>query len=302
MVVDTMAVGTMADTMAVDTMVVDTRARWRLGGEPAAPAGAERVSLDGRATGSSGPRSVEVRTAEVRTAEVRTAQSERHRERTARTRDEGNLPGMARLSEMIQRHRGRIGSLSIVLGALLAAGGVIIAHYALFPVTEVVAGVEIDVEVDYFGWIPRGWLPVTIGQIIAVTGAQLIVFGAAVLWVIDKRLTWARATFAAFLIWIELVFFFGIIPSEWLNLSQGPLDMSAARVAFTIPSWMVLGNEVAVTYAAIKDAISGAYNTIAPFVLFVLVYKLQDWGKKAPAEAAAPRTSPYGRPLVKGGE
>ncbi len=241
---------------------------------------------------------------------------------------------MRRLSQLDDRQRTTLGSAALGVGLLLVALGVIVIHYALFPSTELVTfegeapeigsfvvaddvrgtvqsveadeaqeGVfraEVAVQVDFLGWIPRGWLWVTLGQLVAFAGVQLMIFGAAMLWVANRRLTWARATFAAFLVWIEMAFIFGIVPSEWLNLTQGPLEMTSQRIAFGIPSWLVLGNEVNVSFGALKDAVSAGYNTMMLLVAAVFAYKLQDW-RKAAAEPIEerPKISPYGRPLVR---
>ncbi|HKZ28193.1 MAG TPA: hypothetical protein VJ482_00980 [Acidimicrobiia bacterium] len=207
---------------------------------------------------------------------------------------------MNRLSELDQKQRTRLGAAALVIGALMLAVGVVIAHYAAFPDTELIDGVGVPVQVDYLGWIPRGWQWVTLGQIIGFAGSQLMVIGALFFWFVGRKLTWARATFGAFLAWIELVLYFGVVPSEWLNLTQGPLEFTSQRVAFTIPRWLVLGNQVDVSLAAIKDAVSGGYNTIMLGVAIVFAYKIQDWGKAKPESVAEEKKSVYGRPLVKG--
>ena len=188
----------------------------------------------------------------------------------------------------------------MLVGTLLLAVGVVIAHYAAFPETELIDGVEVPLQVDYLGWIPRGWLWVTIGQIIGFVGSQFMVVGALFLWFVGRKLTWARATFGAFIAWIQLVLYFGVVPSEWLNLTQGPLEFTDQRIAFTIPSWLVLGNQVDVSLAAIKDAVSGTYNLIMLGIAIVIGYKIQDWGKARPEAEKKKRKSVYGRPLVKG--
>jgi len=207
---------------------------------------------------------------------------------------------MHRLSELDQKQRTRLGVAALIMGTVALAVGVVIAHYAAFPETEFIDGIEVPVQVDYLGWIPRGWQWVTLGQIIGFGGSQFMVIGALFLWFIGRKLTWARATFGAFLAWIQLVLYFGVIPSEWLNLTQGPLEFTAQRVAFTIPKWLVLGNEVDVSLSALKDVVSGAYNTVMLGAAIVFAYKIQDWGKKKPDAAAEEKQSVYGRPLVKG--
>jgi hypothetical protein len=207
---------------------------------------------------------------------------------------------MKRLSELDQKQRTRLGAAALIVGTLMLAVGVVIAHYAAFPETELIDGVEVAVQVDYLGWIPRGWQWVTLGQIIGFGGSQLMVIGALFLWFVGRKLTWARATFGAFIAWIQLVLYFGVVPSEWLNLTQGPLEFTSQRIAFTIPKWLVLGNEVDVSLTAVKDAVSGIYNTVMLGAAIVFAYKLQDWGKPKTGAAAEEKKSVYGRPLVKG--
>ncbi|GIU91540.1 MAG: hypothetical protein KatS3mg011_0446 [Acidimicrobiia bacterium] len=208
---------------------------------------------------------------------------------------------MYRLGQLDEAQRFRIGTALLAVGAVLMAVGVILVHYAQFPQTQLVDGREVPVVVDYFNWIPRGWLPKAVGYLIAFAASQALLAGAAILWVLNQKMTWARAAFAAFLAWIEFVLIFGIVPSEWLNLSQTDLDWSYQREAFEIPSWLLLGNEVTVSLGAIKDAISGTYNLVALFGAAVFAYKLQDISKQPARPAAAePPKSPYGRPLVRG--
>ncbi len=87
-----------------------------------------------------------------------------------------------------------------------------------------------------------------------------------------------------FLTWIELVVIFGIVPSEWLSLSQTDLDWSPQKIFVTIPSWLVLGNEVAISYAALKDIISGGYHVTVSGVRSSFAYKIQDFGKPRKVE------------------
>lgn len=188
----------------------------------------------------------------------------------------------------------------LALGVVAMVVGVIVIHYAGLPTEEFVDGVFVPLEVEYFNWIPRGWFPKSIGYLVAFGASQMLIVGAAFVWVLNQRMTWARAGFAAFLAWMEMVVIFGIVPSEWLNLSQTDLDWSPQRIAVTIPSWLVLGNDIDISFAALKDAISGGYNVTMLAAAAFFAYKLQDIGKPRPASAAAPerKTSPYGRPLV----
>lgn len=209
---------------------------------------------------------------------------------------------MNRLSQLTDSQRTRLGAAGLIVGTLLLVVGIVVAHYAGFPSSEVVGGETVPVDVDTLGWIPRGWQWVTLAQAVAFAGSQLILGGAVLLWVLHRDMTWVRASFAAWLLWIELVLLFGVVPSEWLNLTQGPLGMTRQRVAFAIPSWLVLGNEVELSFATIKDAVSGAYNTIMLGVVIVFAYKVQAIARKPVIAEPVVRTSPYGRPLVKGSD
>ena len=78
------------------------------------------------------------------------------------------------------KHRYKIGPSLIVMGIGGITIGVIIAHFAGFPKGEVI---------DYFNWIPRGWLPQTIGQLIAFGASQLLLLGLVLIVWNDKRTT-----------------------------------------------------------------------------------------------------------------
>ncbi|MCE2525949.1 MAG: hypothetical protein J4G00_00205 [Actinomycetia bacterium] len=207
---------------------------------------------------------------------------------------------MHRLAAISDKHRIIIGWVSLLLGTGLMAVAVLWVHYSKLPETQTINGVATPLVVDYFNWVPRGWFWKGLGYLAALGASQMMLLGAAFLWVLNQRMTWARAAFAAFLVWMEFVLVFGIVPSEWLNLSQTDLDWSNQRVAFDIPPILMLGNEVSISWAAIKDAISGGYNLAALAGAGMAAYLLQQVYKPPKKKAAASKLSPYGRPLVKG--
>ena len=92
-------------------------------------------------------------------------------------------------------------------------------------------------------------------------------------------MTWARATFVAWLVWIEFVLIFGMVPSEWLNLSQTDLDWSPQKIFVTLPAWLVLGNEVSISYAALKDIVSIGYHNVVLVGAIIFAYRIQGIGK-----------------------
>jgi len=194
---------------------------------------------------------------------------------------------------LTDRKRRLIAIGGLLTGLFIFAVGIMVAHFTNLPKTD-----SLDNEI--LPSIPRGWELYTLGQLTAVAGSQVMILAAVYGWLWEKPITWVRAGLASMLGWIELVLFFGIIPSEMLNLAQGPLGWSS-RTAFTIPSWLVLNNEVAISFATIKDALVAGYYTNAFVFLIVGIYMAQEWIKKRDeGRPAVVKISPYGRPLTKG--
>ncbi|REK12581.1 MAG: hypothetical protein DWQ40_11105 [Actinobacteria bacterium] len=208
---------------------------------------------------------------------------------------------MYRLAELSDSRRKGIGWAMLTVGAVLLALAVWWIHFSSFPETEVIDGETVPVVLDVFNWVPRGWVWKSLGYLAAFAASQLLLAGAVFVFVLNQKMTWARALFAAFLAWIELVLIFGIVPSEWLNLAQTDLDWSSTRVALTIPPFLVLGNEVELSFAVLKDLISlGWHLVMIPAVaIFALQVQRMYDGPPAGEEKAEPK-SPYGRPLVRG--
>lgn len=209
---------------------------------------------------------------------------------------------MYRLGELSDARRKTIGGILLLLGL----GGLILAvvwiHWSSLPETELVNGVEAPVVVDYLDWWPRGIWWKAAGYLIVLGATTMTLIGASFLWVLNQKMTWTRATVGAFIAWIALVFYFGMVPSEWLNFAQTDLEWGN-NVAFSIPPVLILGNSVDISYAALKDAISGGYHIVmlgGAAVLALEIQKIKD-GRPAGAVQREPK-SPYGRPLVKGGK
>ena len=209
---------------------------------------------------------------------------------------------MHRLSDLTKNQRIRLGWSLLVAGAILLVAAVLLVHYSSFPHTRVENGVAVPVEVDYFNWVPRGWLWKSIGYLAAFAASQLLLAGAALAWVLGERMTWARATFVAWLVWIEFVLIFGIVPSEWLNLSQTDLDWSPQKLFVTFPAWLMLGNDVSISYSALKDIISMGYHTVVIGAAIVFGFQIQALNKPRKAAEKPVPVSPYGRPLITGGD
>ena len=208
---------------------------------------------------------------------------------------------MYRLAELSDSRRKSIGWGLLGVGLVALVIAVVWIHYSSFPVTHVVEGEEVPLVLDQFDWVPRGWLSKGLAYLVSFGASQMLVVGALLVWVLNQKMTWARAVFAAFVTWIELVIIFGMVPSEWLNFAQTDLDWSSQRVAVTIPAILVLGNDVTLSWAAIKDSISMGYHLVMLGAAAVFTIQLQRMRQGAPPSAdPAESRSPYGRPLVRG--
>jgi len=208
---------------------------------------------------------------------------------------------MYRLAELSDTRRRAIGGTLLILGLLGIVLGVIWIHWSSLPETQVVDGVEVPVVVDYLNWWPRGTMWKGVGYLIVLGATTMALIGGLFLWVLNQKMTWARATVAAMIAWLALVFFFGMVPSEWLSFAQTDLDWSSQRIAFYIPPFIVLGNEIEISWGVLKDLISATYHIILLGIGAVLAIQIQRMRQGRPASAApTEKKSPYGRPLVKG--
>lgn len=207
---------------------------------------------------------------------------------------------MYRLAELSDSRRKLIGATLLFLGVVGLALAVFWIHWSSYPETELVDGVEVPYVVEYFNWFPRGTLWKAIGYLMAGGAATFAIIGATFLWVLNQKLTWARATVAAFIAWMALVFFFGIVPSEWLNFAQTDLEWGNDP-ALTIPPFLVLGNELSISFSVLKDLINTGYHLVMIGAMGALAVEIQKMKEGRPAHKRPEAlVSPYGRPLVKG--
>ena len=197
----------------------------------------------------------------------------------------------------------RIGVAGLAVGLVLMVLGILIAHFTGLPETDAVGR-------DLYPDIPRClgfetsgscWVLPTTGQLIGVIGSQILLAAIVFGWVLGKPLTWATATVAAAVFTLEMLILFGIVPNQWLALTQGTFEWTSQKIAFTLPSWLVLGNEVGISYAVIKDVVAGGYSAALLGAIAVGAYQLQERAKKqATAPALPPKVSSFGRTIVKG--
>lgn len=211
---------------------------------------------------------------------------------------------MYRLGELSSSQRMTYGGAMLGLGTLALVLGVIVIHWGSFPQEQFIDGEFVPFEVDFLNFMPRGIWWKALGYVIVFGASQLLVLGAVFVFVLGRPMTWAVASIAATIVWVELVIIFGMVPSEWLNFSQTDLDWSSQRFVpglDPIPPWLVLGNEISISWAVVKDAVSGGYNTVMLALGIVFAYKVQDvYSGKPDSASTAEVTSPYGRTLVKG--
>ena len=199
---------------------------------------------------------------------------------------------MYRLGELSDSRRKAIGATLLAAGLLGLAVGVIWIHYSSMSAGEA-SGI--------FGWIPHGTMWKGSGYLIVLGATTFALIGASFLWVLNQKMTWTRAMVASLLAWIALVFYMGMVPSEWLNFAQTDLEWSGQRVAVTIPPILVLGNQVEISYGVLKDLVNVAYYNVVLVGAAILALQVQKIkaGRPAQTRTATP-VSPYGRPLVRG--
>lgn len=177
----------------------------------------------------------------------------------------------------------------IVIGLLVAIGGSFVVHMVEAP------------EFDALGRalypnVPRGWVLVTLAQLVALGGVLMAMAGVTFAWVYGRPLTWASAMLGAVLFTGLMFIIFAIIPNQFLTLTQATLEWTPQKIFFTFPSFIVLNNDISISYAALKDMISAGYATAMLLIIPVIMYQWQGRGMKAAKPKPTP-VSNYGRPM-----
>ena len=186
----------------------------------------------------------------------------------------------------------RVGILLMVAGTVLSLAAAFVVHLIGLPATN-------SFGVELYPAVPRGWLPNLIAQTISLTGILIAMTGATLAFLYKRELTWARATIGAFLFTALMMILFGVIPNEFLTLTQSTLDWSGLKQWITIPKPLVLGNDVSISAAAIKDLIGQGYILTVTAAIVIAMWKWQDYQKKLAEEGPPPEVSKYGRPVSK---
>ena len=176
-----------------------------------------------------------------------------------------------------------------LVGAATAIAGGFLVHTAEAP------------EVNEFGQeifigFPRGWVYALIAQVISLTGVLMVLGGLTLIFVYNKRLTWARAMIGALLFTSLMFIIFAVIPNQMLDVFQSTLEWTPQKIVLTIPPALVLGNDISISYAALKDMIVAGYVTTALIVVPVAMAYWQ--GRQMKKDDPKPEPiSKYGRPL-----
>lgn len=191
----------------------------------------------------------------------------------------------------LTRYR-RIGIGAVVAGGVVAIAGALFAHFTGLSELN-------DVGAEIYPAIPRGWQLVLVGQVVSLGGGLLLIAGIALAFLYKREMTWARASLGAALFTTLMIIFFGIVPNEWLTLTQSVWEWTPQKIAITLPKWLTLNNEISISYAALKDAVSGIYHLVITGLIVISMYQWQvRVGKRVTAPPPEPVSS-YGRPLTK---
>lgn len=193
----------------------------------------------------------------------------------------------------LTRHR-RIGVAAMVVGGTVSIVAALATHFVGLPKFN-------NLGVEIYPAIPRAWQLEVLGQIVSLGGVLLFMAGVAIGFLYGRKMTWALASIGAALFTALTIILFGIVPNEWLTLAQATWQWTPQRIAFTLPRWLTLNNEVAISYSAIKDAVSGGYTVVVTGAIAVAMIKWQTREARAPKAAPPEPVSPYGRPLRKVG-
>ncbi len=199
-----------------------------------------------------------------------------------------------------EAQRQRIGVIGLVVGAVLFTFGVFAAHFTGLSETNNV-GQEIYPHIPRCAWFESGacWVLPMASKLIAFVGSQIALAALVFGWIWKRPTTWARATVGAFVFTLEMIILLGIVANEWLGLTQGTLAWTEQKILFSVPKWLVLNNDLHISFGVVKDMIVGGYSTIVVLAVAVGAYRLQEGAKKA--DQPKPQVvSGYGRPIIKG--
>ena len=179
-----------------------------------------------------------------------------------------------------------------MLGLFTTVAGFLFAHFTGLDEFD-------NIGREIYPSIPRGWVWELAGQAVSVGGALLALAGITLAFLYGRTMTWARASLGAALFTALMLILFGIIPNQWLTLAQGEWEWTSAKIFVTLPDWLVLNNEVAISYEVVKDGILQGYVVNLLVVIVVAMYQWQEREKRRAAGPPPKPVSAYGRPVTK---
>ncbi len=186
----------------------------------------------------------------------------------------------------------QIGILLMVAGSVLALAAAFAVHLIGLPKVN-------EFGVELYPAVPRGWVPNLAAQIVSLTGVLIAMAGMTLAFLYDRKLTWARASLGAFLFTALMMILFGVIPNEYLTLVQSTLNWSNQRTLITLPSWLVFGNDISISWAAFKDMVGQGYILTCIAGTGIVMWKWQERTKRLATEGPPELVSKYGRPITK---
>lgn len=184
----------------------------------------------------------------------------------------------------------------LIVGLGLVMAGLVVAILGGFLVHMAQAPEVNEFGQEMYPGFPRGWVVALICQIISLSGFLMILAGITFGFLHDKKLTWARAMLGALVFTGFMFILFAIIPNEMLTLFQATLEWTPQKIFLTVPSFLVLGNELSISYAALKDMIVAGYASTMLIVVPIVMYQMQVRAKKADEPKPDP-VSRFGRPM-----
>jgi hypothetical protein len=186
----------------------------------------------------------------------------------------------------------RVGIILMVAGAALALAAAYAVHLIGLPEKN-------SFGADLYPRVPRGWIPTLLAQIISLSGLLVAMAGMALALLYKREMTWARASIGAFLFTGLMIILYGVIPNEFLTVTQSKLDWSGLKEWVKIPKVLTLGNEITISAAAIKDLIGQGYILTVTAGIAVTMWKWQERSKRLAEQGPPVKVSKYGRPLTK---
>jgi hypothetical protein len=111
---------------------------------------------------------------------------------------------------------------------------------------------------------------------------------------VGAPMSWGEAMAAATIAMFLFLWWYGVIPHQWLTWAEGELSWRADRIVVEPNAFQ----PITVSYKALADIIATVIYGVGLALHIMLWVVWNDRGKKKPAEIPASR---YGRPLVRKG-